>query len=40
VSRPQKKNDAALTTEEDDRLVQTAAPEFLAVESDVIMGND
>ena len=27
-------------TEEDDRLVKAAAPEFLAVESDVIMDND
>jgi len=40
VSRPQKKNDTAFTTEEDNRLAQAAAPEFLAVESDVIMGND
>ena len=40
VSRPQKKNDTTLTTEVDYRLVQAAAPELLAVESDVIMGND
>jgi len=39
MSRPQK-HDSVLTTEEDDRLVQAAAPECLAVEPDVIMGND
>jgi len=40
VSRPQKKHDTALTTIEDDRLVEAAAPEFLEVESDVITDND